>query len=1037
MTSVKVRIYDLARELGTPNKILIDTLKDKLNITVKSHSSTIDAKHIEKLKILIKELNNEYETPKEASEAKEATTEGAKPIKQDATTITEPEHKIETKKIETPTITKETIAATKEPELARPLETKPIEEKPVPSQPQGQRSTEQRGTKPSQIPTPNRPNKEQPQQNTDTKPTYGINKQQGSTDATKKPIVGDRPYHVSGNKYKYRPDNKTKPGQKPEFKQGQKPGYRHGQKPGLKQSQQIESSVEQIPEETIEVQTIKQEVTLQETTKQEVTQQEVTKQEITPQEVTKQEATKQEATKQEVTRQEVTKQGFTKQEARPINTSTQGPKRVFGEHRAPDRGPKPPTKDFQPVRPGEKFLPQNKDKAAFKHKKAEGFTKPLIPKIKPEGEEGSGIPKPSKHKVFKKKDIKNKFVETKPLEEILRRKKVKKEIQEIVKPTEVLIDAPLTVGELAEKLHLSAAEVITELIKAGIFATLNETISEELAKVIAENLEYTVLTEDPKKAAKEAKEKEDEAEEAKIEKPKKAVSQNSQERAPIVTILGHVDHGKTTLLDAIRKTKHNLVDGEVGGITQSIGAYTVVKEGKKIVFIDTPGHQAFTAMRARGAKVTDIAILIVAADDGIMPQTVEAINHAKAAKVPIIVAINKIDKAGVDPDRILQQLTEHNLIPEDWGGDTVTVKISAIKGLHIDELLDMISLVAEMQELKADPTLPATGVVVESELDKGKGAIARVLVQNGTLRVGDYVAVGSVAGKIRALLDDYGVRINEAGPSTPVEILGLSEVPTAGDSFEAIVDEKTLKQIIIKRKLEERNKRLGLSSPIKLQKDTIFKAKQKKQQVEVKELNVVIKADTDGSAKAVESTLQELKSKEVVVKIIHSGVGDISETDIMLAATSNAIVIGFGVKEDQNAAKISEEEKVSIRTYDIIYQISEDIEKTMLGLLEPEFKEIELGTAEVRDIFTIGKNTVIAGCYVLEGKIVRNKQATVYRDNKEIHKGTLDNLKRFKDDAKEVAAGYECGISFNKFNNIEKGDIIKVTAMEEIERDSL
>lgn len=1002
MTSVKVRIYDLARELGTPNKILIDTLKEKLNINVKSHSSTIDAKHAEKLKVLIKELDNEPGGSIKPSEAKKAPTEGAEPIKQIATTPKEPEQKIETEIKETPKKTEETIATTPKTELARPTEQRPPEKK-IP---------EQRGTKPLHH---SRAQKDQ--QSADTKPAYGINKQQSSADSTKKPIVGDRPYHVSGNKYKYRPDSKTKPGQKPEYRQGQKPGYKHGQKPGLQHRQKPGTIAEQ-PVEKIEPTIIKEET--------------IKKDVITPEK----EIQKVETPKQEVQKQDIQPLEGEKQEAKPATTPLQAPKRVYNDKNIHEKGPRPPARDFQPVRPGEKNLHQPKDKAAFKHKKPEGFTKPLVPKIKPEADGSGGPPKPAKHKIFKKKDTKNKFVETKPLEEILRRKKTKKEVIEIQKPTEVLINVPLTVGELAEKLHLSAAEVITELIKTGIFATLNETISEELAKQIAENLEYTVLTEDPEAVKKESEEKEKEEEDAKAEKPK-TVSKNSQERAPIVTILGHVDHGKTTLLDAIRKTKHNLVDGEVGGITQSIGAYTVEKEGNKIVFVDTPGHQAFTAMRARGAQVTDIAILIVAADDGIMPQTIEAINHAKAAKVPIIVAINKIDKAGVDPDRILQQLTEHNLIPEDWGGDTVTVKISAIKGENIDELLDMISLVAEMQELKADPTLPATGVVVESELDKGKGAIARVLVQNGTLRVGDYVAVGSVAGKIRALLDDYGVRINEAGPSTPVEILGLSEVPTAGDSFQAIADEKTLKQIIAKRKLEERNKRLGLSSPIKLQKDTIFKAKQKKQQAEIKELNVVIKADTDGSAKAVESALQELKSREVIVKIIHSGVGDISETDIMLASTSNAIVIGFGVKEDQNAAKISEEEDVSIRTYDIIYQISEDIEKTMLGLLEPEFKEIELGTAEVRDIFTIGKNTVIAGCYVLEGKVVRNKPATVYRDNKEIHKGILDNLKRFKDDAKEVAAGYECGISFNKFNNIEKGDIIKVTAMEEIERDSL
>jgi len=515
---------------------------------------------------------------------------------------------------------------------------------------------------------------------------------------------------------------------------------------------------------------------------------------------------------------------------------------------------------------------------------------------------------------------------------------------------------------------------------------------------------------------------------------------NLIKRAPIVTILGHVDHGKTTLLDTIRASKHKLVDAEVGGITQSIGAYTVESEdsdGSKIVFIDTPGHQAFTAMRARGAQATDIAILIVAADDGIMPQTVEAINHAKAADVPIIVAVNKIDKANAEPDKVLQQLTEHNLLPEAWGGETVTINISAIKGDNIDELLEMITLVAEMQELKADPNTVATGVVIESELDKGKGSIARVLVQNGTLRVGDYLAIGSVGGKVRALIDDHGERINKAGPSTPVEVLGINGVPKAGDTFKVVDNDKGLKQIISKRKEEERDKRINNQIPIKLQKDTIFKAKQKKSIDEIKELNIIIKADTDGSAKAVESALEELKSKEVKVKNIHIGVGDISEADVMLAATSDALIIGFGVKEDPNAARVSTEEGVIIRTYEIIYQISEDIEKTMLGLLKPDLKEIELGVAEVRNLFTIGKDLVIAGCYVLNGKVVRNRIATVMREDKEIFRGNLDSLKRFKDDAKEVASGYECGISFNKFNDLQKGDLIKVSTMLEVERESL
>ncbi|MGD9579799.1 MAG: translation initiation factor IF-2 [Vampirovibrionia bacterium] len=998
MSSVKVRIYDLARELGTPNKILIDTLKEKLNITVKSHSSTIDAKHAEKLKILLQGHNSN-------SSRKEEPKTSAKQIEEPKQTIQE---------------------ATTKPEVKPTQEVqKPVYKEQAP--PPRQEINKPKDTRQEQIhhkPIHNKPIKDsRPQENV---LPYGQNKQQNTTDTPKKPTPTDRPYHVTGNKYKYRPDNKIKPGQKPEFRQGQKPGYKHGQKPGFRQKQD---------EQTTETQKVVSQEAVKET---EIRQQ--------PKEGTHTtqhtNAVQKEKTyqgkpgehqhqHQHQRHQHQHQNQHPHQHPHQHQQQNQQNKEIKEGHQHKKHDDRDRDKDR-----GDRDKFPNKDKAAFKHKKPEGFAKSPSPEKTMGDNETTTNTQPAKHaktKFFKKKETKNKFVESKPLEEILRKKKPKKEVAEIVKPTEILINTPLTIAELAERLHLSAAEIITELIKTGIFATLNETISEELGKDVSEKLGYTVLTEKPEESKEETEAKE---EEQKTEKPEK-VSKNRQERAPIVTILGHVDHGKTSLLDAIRKTKNNLVDDEVGGITQSIGAYTVERDGNKIVFVDTPGHQAFTAMRARGAQVTDIAILIIAADDGIMPQTVEAINHAKAAGVPIIVAINKIDKAGVDPDRVLQQLTEHNLIPEDWGGDTVTVKISAVKGQNIDELLDMISIVAELQELKADPTLPGTGVVVESELDKGKGAIARVLVQDGTLKVGDYVAVGSVGGKVRALLDDCGNRINEAGPSTPVEILGLSEVPTAGDSFEAVTDDKTLKQIIAKRKLEERNKRLGLSTPIKLQKDTMFKAKMKKDQPEVKDLNMIIKADTDGSAKAVEAALQELKSKEVTVKIIHSGVGDISEADVMLAATSNAIVIGFGVKEDQNAARVSAEENVSIRTYDIIYQISDDIEKTMLGLLAPEYKEIELGTAEVRDLFTVGKNTVIAGCYVLEGKVVRNKTATVFRNNKEIYRGPLDNLKRFKDDAKEVATGYECGISFNKFNDIEKGDLIKVTAMEEIERDSL
>ena len=498
--------------------------------------------------------------------------------------------------------------------------------------------------------------------------------------------------------------------------------------------------------------------------------------------------------------------------------------------------------------------------------------------------------------------------------------------------------------------------------------------------------------------------------------------------------MGHVDHGKTTLLDSIRASKHKIVATEVGGITQSIGAYTVYlddAESKKIVFVDTPGHEAFTEMRARGAKATDIAILVVAADDGIMPQTIEAINHAKAAEVPIIVAVNKCDKPAADPDRILQQLTEHGLVPEAWGGDTIAVKVSALMGDGIDELLEYVLLVAEVQDLKANPKAEASGVVIEANLDKGKGPVATLLVQNGTLRVGNCIVVGTACGRVRALLSDSGERIQKAEPSTPVEILGLTEVPNAGDYFEVVQNEKEMKSIIDKRKERERNKRLDAMLPAHMRRESGAADEGATQ------LNLIIKANTHGSAEAVSQAIAQFESDEIITKIIHVGVGDISEADVMLASASNAMILGFTVKEDSNALAAAEREGVSIKKYDIIYQILEDIEKTMVSLLSPEVKEIETGTVEIRQIFTIGKITKIAGCYVTEGKINRNNTATIYRGGKEIFKGAVDQLKRFKDDVKEVAQGFECGISFVKFNDIEEGDIVKFTTTKEIDRTEL
>ena len=564
----------------------------------------------------------------------------------------------------------------------------------------------------------------------------------------------------------------------------------------------------------------------------------------------------------------------------------------------------------------------------------------------------------------------------------------------------------------------------------GILSTVNEIISVETQKKICESFELEVLEEDLEEYMQQELEKEEKA---------KAISEVDESlletRAPVISIMGHVDHGKTTLLDSIRASKHKIVATEVGGITQSIGAYSVYlddDQNKKIVFVDTPGHEAFTEMRARGAKATDIAILVVAADDGIMPQTIEAINHARAAEVPIIVAVNKIDKPSADPDKIMQQLTEYGLVPEEWGGDTICVKVSALQGKGIDELLEYILLVAEIQNLRANKTAQATGVVIEAKLDKGKGPVATLLVQNGTLHTGDCVVVGSVCGRVRALLSDSGERIKDAGPSTPVEILGLTEVPQAGDSFEAVENEKVMKTICNERKEKDRNTKLDSMKPAHIRNEQVGGSED-----EIKRLNLIIKANTHGSAEAVSQGIAQIESKEIITKIVHVGVGDISEADVMLASASNAIILGFTVKEDANAQAAAEKENVTIKKYNIIYQVLEDLEQTMLNLLKPEIKEVALGQAEVRQIFTIGKTTKIAGCYVTEGKIGRNKTAAVFRNGVEIFKGQIDQLKRFKDDVKEVAQGFECGISFAKFNDLQEGDIIKVSTTEEVERQVL
>ena len=631
-----------------------------------------------------------------------------------------------------------------------------------------------------------------------------------------------------------------------------------------------------------------------------------------------------------------------------------------------------------------------------------------------------------KEKIFKSKEEEQERIS---LEKASAQKHKKRshaqEAEEVVK--QVVINQPVTVGELAEKINKPSAEIVKFLMMQGVLATVNEVIDVPTAKKAAESFDIEVLEEDLDAFIEEEMKKEEKA---------KALSEIDEKllkrRAPVVSIMGHVDHGKTTLLDSIRASKHKIVATEAGGITQSIGAYTVHLDKKKIVFIDTPGHEAFTEMRARGAKSTDIAILVVAADDGIMPQTIEAINHAKAAEIPIIVAVNKIDKPDANPDKILQQLTEHGLVPEEWGGETVCVKVSALQGTGIDELLEYILLIAEVQDLKANPEASASGVVIEANLDKGKGPVATLLVQNGTLKTSDCVVAVTVCGRVRAPLSDSGERVKKAGPSTPVEILGLTEVPQAGDTFEVVANDKLMKSIVSERKEKERTSRLEAMVPAHIRNEIVGENED-----EIQHLNLIIKANTHGSAEALSQAINQFKSNEIVIKLVHVGVGDISEADVMLAAASNALILGFSVKEDANALNAASKENVTIKKYDIIYQILEDLEKTMLNLLQPEIKEVELGRAEVRQVFTVGKTTKIAGCYVLEGKILKGKTAVLLRNGQEIFKGQIDQLKRFKDDVKEVATGFECGISFAKFNDIQEGDIIEVSTTEEVERQAL
>ena len=593
------------------------------------------------------------------------------------------------------------------------------------------------------------------------------------------------------------------------------------------------------------------------------------------------------------------------------------------------------------------------------------------------------------------------------------------EVATIPDPNEILvvrIPKSVSIKDLAQMLDKPSADIIKRLMKVGIMATINQEIDFYTASKIAE--EYDVIVE--------KLDEEDILEAAfanDVDNP-----DDLKERPPVVVVMGHVDHGKTSLLDRIRNA--SVVKGEAGGITQHIGAYTVSINGKPISFLDTPGHEAFTAMRMRGAQVTDIAILVVAADDGVMPQTIEAINHAKAAGVDIIVAINKIDKVSANPDRVKQELTEYGLVSEDWGGQTIFVPVSAINGTGIDTLLEMIALTAEMKELRANPKGRARGAVIEALLDKGRGPVATVLVQNGTLNVGDPIVVGSTFGKVRAMMDDKGKRVKTAGPSMPVEILGLSEVPSAGDAFYVADGEKQARQYAESVMAKSREGMIK-QTPNKVSLDDLFT---QIKEGSVKDLNLVIKADVQGSVEAVKNSLERLSNDEVRIRTIHGGVGAITETDVMLASTSNAIIIGFNVRPDAPARAVADTEKVDIRLYSVIYKAIEDINLAMKGMLEPIYVEKVIGNAEIRQIFKASAIGNIAGCYITSGKITRNAQVRIIRESIIVYDGTLSSFKRFTDDVREVAAGYECAMTFTKFGDIRIGDKVEAFIMEEVPR---
>ncbi len=696
---------------------------------------------------------------------------------------------------------------------------------------------------------------------------------------------------------------------------------------------------------------------------------------------------------------------------------------------------KAPSEKKEPRKPSRRRKPAAEKKTAVKAKEKEGVKEakkavepaPVVVE-RPAEKAEKGEKKASRReiKIFDRdEELKKFFTSTQPFKKGKRYRAKDRKAQPSpgtrpLKKTEVtvpkaskriikVIDA-ISVGDLSQRLGVKASEIIKKLMGLGIMATVNQLVDVDAASLVAQEYGYEV---ESVAVQEEALLEVDTGDEEKAES-----------RPPVVTVMGHVDHGKTSLLDAIRKT--NVVEGEVGGITQHIGAYHVHLEKGDITFLDTPGHEAFTAMRARGAKVTDIVVLVVAADDGVMPQTIEAINHAKAANVPIIVAINKIDLPQADPNRVKQALTEYGLVPEEWGGDTIYVEISAKRGINIKELLEMILLQAEMLELKANPERSARGVIIEAKLDKGRGPVATVLIQNGTLRTGEAFVTGLHYGRVRAMINDRGKRIPEAGPSMPVEILGLSGVPVAGDAFTVVKDEATAKQIatIRQRKAQEKDR-------MKTTKVSLADLYDKINRGEVKELNLVIKADVHGSIEAIKEALSKLSTDKIKLNVIHSAVGGIIEGDVMLATASNAIVIGFNVRPEPKAQALAEREKVDLRLYNIIYNLVDDIKKAMEGLLEPVVREEITGKAEIREVFRISRVGNVAGCFVVDGRAMRGSRVRLIRDNVVIYDGNLGSLKRFKEDVKEVQAGYECGMMIEGYNDIKVGDIIEFYTLKE------